>query len=215
MKIYNKEEKEYRKLEKGEEGEDEKSFLAQVHKLKQFTEIIKLKRCEETVLDIVSEGEKIVIFFDYIKTGQEIMKMFGEEICVLHTGEMNENDRYNSVQKFQTDKKVKIIGGTIMSMGVGLDLTAASKLIFVGQAWSNSDMIQCEDRIHRASTTHENIQIIKYLCEDTIDMDIHKMLKEKAQIVSKVLDNVDYSQKVTKGDQSILKDIIQKLRKKS
>jgi hypothetical protein len=46
-------------------------------------------------------------------------------------------------------------------------------------------------------------------------MDIHKMLKEKAQIVSKVLDNVDYSQKVTKGDQSILKDIIEKLRKKS
>lgn len=53
------------------------------------------------------------------------------------------------------------------------------------------DMAQAEDRIHRASTTHDNIQIITYLCNETIDMHIYDFLRKKQQVVTKVLDNVD------------------------
>lgn len=73
-------------------------------------------------------------------------------------------------------------------------------------------MEQAEDRIHRATTTHDNIKIIKYICVDTIDEDISELLKNKAQVVSKVLDNKDYVDKSQRGDESILKLLIDKLK---
>jgi SNF2 family DNA or RNA helicase len=73
-------------------------------------------------------------------------------------------------------------------------------------------MEQAEDRIHRATTEHDNIQIIQYICVDTIDEDINELLKEKSQVVSKVLDNKDYSKSVSVADQSIIKSLINRLK---
>lgn len=73
-------------------------------------------------------------------------------------------------------------------------------------------MLQAEDRIHRATTTHDNIQIIQYICVDTIDVDINDLLKEKSQVVSKVLDNKDYKKDVSISNDSIFKNLIERLK---
>ena len=99
----------------------------------------------------------------------------------------------------------------IGASGVGITLTEASKLIFLGFAWTPGDMEQASDRIHRATTEHDNIQIITYICVDTIDEDIHELLMQKTQIVSKILDNKDYVNKAKRGDENILKDLINKI----
>jgi hypothetical protein len=72
-------------------------------------------------------------------------------------------------------------------------------------------MQQCEDRIHRASTTHDNIQIITYLCNDTWDMEIYEFLRKKSQVVSKVLDNVDSNRKASIHDDSLVHLLYKKL----
>jgi len=100
----------------------------------------------------------------------------------------------------------------IGASGVGITLTEASKLIFLGFAWTPGDMEQAEDRIHRATTEHDNIQIIQYICVDTIDEDINELLREKSQVVSKVLDNKDYSKQVSVSDESIFKSLINRLK---
>lgn len=73
-------------------------------------------------------------------------------------------------------------------------------------------MEQAEDRIHRATTEHDNIQIIQYIVVDTIDEDINELLKEKSQVVSKVLDNKDYKKEVSVSDESILGMLLERLR---
>ncbi len=73
-------------------------------------------------------------------------------------------------------------------------------------------MEQAEDRIHRATTTHDNIQIIQYICVDTIDEDINELLKEKSQVVSKVLDNKDFSKQIKVSDESIFRSLMERLR---
>lgn len=73
-------------------------------------------------------------------------------------------------------------------------------------------MEQAEDRIHRATTTHDNIQIIQYVVVDTIDEDINELLKEKSQVVSKVLDNKDFKKNVNVSDESIFKNLIERLK---
>ena len=200
-------------FKKEEEGEiKEESYLAKIAKLKLFTGRCKLKRAVDYIQDIIDSGEKIVIMSDLQELAEEVHKLF-PNISVLHTGSMSENDKFESYQRFQKDKNIKIFSGMIMASGVGISLTEASRLMFLGFGWTPGDMMQAEDRIHRASTTHDNIQIITLYCVDTIDEDIMEFLNEKDQVVTMVLDNKRVDKKVSIGDYSMLKTLIDKMRR--
>jgi SNF2 family DNA or RNA helicase len=212
---YNKLMKEMKKVvnEDGTEEEKEQSYLEKIHKLKQFTGMVKLQRMikDGVVTDITSNGEKLVVMSDYQILAETLHEEY-KNTAVLHTGSMGLEDKQISVDRFQEDKKVNLFAGMIGASGVGITLTEASKLIFLGFAWTPGDMEQAEDRIHRATTEHDNIQIIQYICVDTIDEDINELLREKSQVVSKVLDNKDYSKQVSVSDESIFKSLVNRLK---
>jgi SNF2 family DNA or RNA helicase len=197
----------------GTEEEVEEGFLEKIHKLKQFTGMVKLEKMikDGVVTDITSNDEKLVVMSDYQILAETLYNEY-KHSAVLHTGNMGMEEKQESVDKFQENKKVNLFAGMIGASGVGITLTEASKLIFIGFAWTPGDMEQAEDRIHRATTEHDNIQIIQYICVDTIDEDINELLKEKSQVVSKVLDNKDYSKSVSVADQSIIKSLINRLK---
>jgi len=216
------ERKEYEKLlkemkkvvgEGGTEEEKEQSYLEKIHKLKQFTGNVKLNRMisDGIIDDISSNSEKIVVMSDYQILAETLYKEYSDR-AVIHTGSMNQEEKQSSVDKFQEDKNICLFSGMIGASGVGITLTEASKLIFLGFAWTPADMEQAEDRIHRATTTHDNIQIIQYICVDTIDEDINELLKEKSQVVSKVLDNKDFSKRINVSNESIFKSLLERLR---
>jgi SWI/SNF-related matrix-associated actin-dependent regulator 1 of chromatin subfamily A len=212
---YNKLVKEMKKVlnEDGTEEEKEESYLEKIHKLKQFTGEVKMKRMidDGVVDDIASNGEKLVVMSDYQNIAESLNKEY-KDSSVLHTGSMGLEDKQTSVERFQEDKNVNLFCGMIGASGVGITLTEASKLIFLGFAWTPADMEQAEDRIHRATTTHDNIHIIQYIVVDTIDEDINALLKDKSQVVSKVLDNKDYKKEVSVSNESIFKSLIERLR---
>lgn len=189
-----------------EEKEVPKTFMEKIHQIKLFTESVKLDRATELIKDVIDSKDKIVLFFDYLPTAQRIKDIFGDR-AVIHTGSMKEAEKHDAVKRFQNDKSVNVFGGTIMSAGVGITLTSANKLLFLGQAWTPADQIQAEDRIHRASTTHDNVQILTMICVDTIDEYIHQMLRMKDQVVSKVLDNVDSDKKANVLNQNIMSQL--------
>jgi SWI/SNF-related matrix-associated actin-dependent regulator 1 of chromatin subfamily A len=216
------ERKEYEKLVKevkkvmsdsGTEEEKQESYLEKIHKLKQFTGMVKLDRMiSDGIVDsIASNGDKLVVMSDYQILAEKLHERYGDA-SVIHTGSMSLEDKQTSVERFQEDKSVNLFCGMIGASGVGITLTEASKLIFLGFAWTPADMEQAEDRIHRATTTHDNIQIIQYVVVDTIDEDINELLKEKSQVVSKVLDNKDFKKNVNVSDESIFKNLIERLK---
>ena len=191
--------------------EVKEGYLEKVLKLKLFLAKCKLKQTIEFIQEIVDSGEKVVIMSDFQEIAEAIHEHF-KDVCVLHTGSMNDINKQESVDRFQNDKKIKIFSGMIIASGVGITLTAASKLMFMGFAWTSGDMQQCEDRIHRASTTHDNIQIITPYCIDTIDEDIMQMLEEKEKIVNKALDNTtNLGKNIQTKDIGILKSLINKI----
>ena len=209
--------KEYEQILKSFKKEDkdgkatEESYLAKIAKLKLFTGRCKLKRAVDYIQDIIDGGEKVVIMSDLQELAEEVHKLF-PKISVLHTGSMSENDKFESYQSFQKNKEIKVFSGMIMASGVGISLTEASRLIFLGFGWTPGDMMQAEDRIHRASTTHDNIQIITLYCAGTIDEDIMELLNEKDQVVTMVLDNQKLNKKVHTGDYNMLKALIEKIK---
>ncbi len=220
IQLNDKEQKEYDKIleetikyidSQGIEAEKEENYLPKLHKLKLFTSKIKLDRAKELIQDIIDSGEKIVIMSEYEEIAKKILEMFPNE-SVLHSGSMSEEDKFESVKKFQNDENIKIFSGMIIASGVGITLTAASKLMFLGFAWSYADQEQAEDRIHRASTTHDNIQIITLFCMDTIDEDIMQLLREKEEIMNKALDGVASHDKIQEEKTiSILRNLIKKM----
>jgi SWI/SNF-related matrix-associated actin-dependent regulator 1 of chromatin subfamily A len=211
--------KEYEQILKSFKKEDkdgksvEESYLAKIAKLKLFTGRCKLKRAIDYIQDIIDGGEKVVIMSDLQELAEEVHKLF-PKISVLHTGSMNENDKFESYQNFQNNKDIKVFSGMIMASGVGISLTEASRLIFLGFGWTPGDMEQAEDRIHRASTTHDNIQIITLYCVGTTDEDIMELLEEKSAVVQKVLDNNISKKDIKSADESIFKSLMNRIKEK-
>jgi SWI/SNF-related matrix-associated actin-dependent regulator 1 of chromatin subfamily A len=211
--------REYEQILKSFKKEDkdgkstEESYLAKIAKLKLFTGRCKLKRAVEYIQDIIDGGEKVVIMSDLQELAEEVHKLF-PKISVLHTGSMSENDKFESYQNFQKNKDIKIFSGMIMASGVGISLTEASRLIFLGFGWTPGDMEQAEDRIHRASTTHDNIQIITLYCAGTTDEDIMELLEEKSAVVQKVLDNNISKKNIKNADESIFKSLMNRIKEK-
>lgn len=197
----------------GTEEEKEQTYLEKIHKLKQFTGSVKLDRLikDGIVDDIASNGDKLVVMSDYQILAETLYKEY-KDSAVLHTGSVNMEDKQSAVDKFQENKDINLFSGMIGASGVGITLTVASKLIFLGFAWTPSEMLQAEDRIHRATTEHDNIQIITYICVDTIDEDINELLKEKEDVVSKVLDGIIIKRKISSSNNGILKELINKMK---
>ena len=64
--------------------------------------------------------------------------------------------------------------------GVGIDLTAASAMIYFAKSYSLEDDAQSERRAYRGgSEGHDKILRYDLVCENTIDEDINEALKAK------------------------------------
>jgi SWI/SNF-related matrix-associated actin-dependent regulator 1 of chromatin subfamily A len=148
---------------------------------------LKAKCSIEFINNIIEGDEKIVVFSQFISASEFIFEHF-KDVAVWFTGKHNMIEKQEAVDKFMNDEKCKVFVGTIGAAGVGLTLTSASCLMFLDLPWEPASKIQAEDRIHRASQKADNIQIIKLICQNTIDVDIDNLITAKEQIISKVLD---------------------------
>lgn len=204
--------KEYSQIEKkvvdeSEESTNDADHLSRIQKLKMFTSHVKALRGIELVQDIIAGGEKVVVFTEYLSTADKIKNHFGDN-AVLFTGQKSAIEKQEAVDKFMKDDSVKVFVGTIGAAGVGITLTVSSIAVFIDQPWTPSDREQAEDRIHRASTTSDKVQIIRLICQDTFDEDIISLLNHKEKITSLVLDAAILDRKVQRLQGSIFKDLI-------
>lgn len=192
------ERKTYEKLKSGIKLEDIDSMsqedvekinhLVAFQNLKKFLSNVKMERSIELIQDILDSGEKLVVFSQYVDVSQKIFESF-KSCAVIFNGQCSIDEKNIAVKSFQEDKNVRLFSGTIMAGGVGITLTAASELMCIDSAWTDADMEQAEDRIHRASSTADKIHIMKLIVRDSIDEDIETMLENKRKTASKALDN--------------------------
>jgi SNF2 family DNA or RNA helicase len=216
IELNDQEWREYKKIERNiidesSESDDDATHLSRILRLKQYTSHIKLQNSFELIQDIIDSDEKVVVFSQFVATTEAIAEKFGDK-AVLFTGKRNMSEKQQAVDKFQNDENVRVFAGTIGAAGVGITLTRSSIVLFIDKPWTPSDLEQCEDRCHRASTTSDKVQIISLVVNDTIDVDIENLLKEKSQVTSKVLDGVAFDKEVYKvkggAPGSIFKDLV-------
>ena len=184
------------------------SMIAEARKR---TALAKVPQVVDHVLDILESSGPVILFahhhevIDNMKDEFRKNKMRVGEI----SGTVNQTNRDIAVKQFQ-DNKLDIIIGSIGSMGTGLTLTASSNVIFAELPWTPGELVQAEDRAHRIG--QKNAVLVQYIVvENSIDQKMTRILKEKANIIDRVIDG----KKAPKGfgANDILQDVMNACRR--
>lgn len=172
--------KEYKKKSDSEVAKSMKGeIMVRIGILKNISARGKLHDVMSYIDDVVDSGEKIVVFVHLRDVADVIQKHYPNSVSVL--GKDSREERQSSIDAFQNDPDVKVIICSIKAAGVGITLTAASRVAFVEQSWHAADHEQCEDRCHRIGQK-DSVQCIYFLGKDTIDEKIYQMISVKREI---------------------------------
>lgn len=148
----------------------------------------KVERAVDLAEQIVSSGEKVVIFSTFKETVKTLTEQLQHLGVVVGTGDNDDSEIEEAKQKFQTDPNTKVFIGTWQKCGVGITLTAASYMIFIDHPWTSAGCEQAEDRIHRIGT-NKSVFIYRLICKDTIDERVLELVNDKRALSSYVIDD--------------------------
>lgn len=101
-------------------------------------------------------------------------------------GGQSAGQRTTAVNAFQAGE-LDLICATTGAGGVGLTLTAASRVVFLQRPMSLVESIQAEDRAHRIGQTAESVEIIDIVAKGTIDTRIRQILRTHAGQLSELV----------------------------
>lgn len=162
--------------------------IVRINVLRQICARGKVKEVKEFIDDLIESGEKLILFMNLIELGDAFKKLYPDAVVIR--GGMSAEDKQRSVDLFQHDPICKLAICNIKAAGVGLTLTASSRVAFVEFPWTYADCEQCEDRAHRIGQKN-NVSCYYFLGEKTIDEDIYKIIQTKKSIAQTVTGTVD------------------------
>ena len=144
------------------------------------------------LMDILEEMEgKAVIWahyrYDIQKIVEAISKKYGENAVVTYYGDTTTDDRQKAIKQIQDkDSPVRFIVGTPQTGGYGITLTGASTMIYYSNGYDLEKRQQSEARIDRIGQ-EKPMTYIDIICEDTVDTNIVKSLRNKVNIATQVM----------------------------
>lgn len=205
IEMDDKQERFYKNIEAGIIDEVDKvkmtttSLLSMVARLRQAsacpsiltTENIpsaKLDRACDLVDQLVSEGEKVVIFSTFKDSVYELGKRLNKYKPSIVTGDIKDEEASKAIDDFQNNEDNKVFIATWQKCGTGITLTASSYMIFIDTPWTDAVFQQACDRIYRIGTKRP-VFIYNLITKDTIDERVSDILKDKKAISEYVIDN--------------------------
>jgi SWI/SNF-related matrix-associated actin-dependent regulator 1 of chromatin subfamily A len=138
------------------------------------------------VTGAVEQGEKVIVFSCFDDPLQELSRAFGKS-AVLLTGRTPAGQRQSLVDRFQREEDVRVFLANIVAGGVGLNLTAASQVVFNDLDWVPANHWQAEDRAYRIGQIR-TVNVTFVVAEETIDDFVQAVLEAKAALVNAVVE---------------------------
>ena len=146
--------------------------------------LMKVKPAIELAEDILVDNGKIVLFAIHKDVVAQLEKGLEKYKTVKIVGDTPQKDRNDIVNAFQSDPDIRV---AIISEagGEGINLFAASNLIFVEREWNPGKETQISGRIHRIGSKYP-VQIYYIIAKNTIDERIHRIIEKKAEVLGQV-----------------------------
>ncbi len=147
---------------------------------------VKARHTLEFAKGAVDQGEKVLLFSGFVNPIERFAHHFGKQAVVI-SGEVPQSRRQALVDRFQEEEEVRVYVGQIHAGGMGVNLTAASQVIFNDLDWVPANHFQAEDRAHRIGQTGI-VNVTYMIARGTIEEFVRTVLETKAQLVDDVVE---------------------------
>ncbi len=154
----------------------------------------KIENLFELLEDIVLNNHKVLIFTNFLGS-LDLISQKAEELGYEHllmTG--STRNRQELVDKFQTDKNIKLFLMTLKVGGVGLNLTEADYVFIFDPWWNKSAENQAIDRSHRMGQKN-TVFSYKMITKGTIEEKILELQTQKQDMTDMIISGEDGSLK--------------------
>jgi SWI/SNF-related matrix-associated actin-dependent regulator of chromatin subfamily A-like protein 1 len=159
-------------------------IMVRIGILKNISARGKMHDVSEFIDDTIESGEKLVIFAHLKEVFAKLKEKYPKAVTI--TGEDSNLDRQLAIDRFQNDPLYKLIFCSIKAAGVGITLTASSRVAFIELPWHAADAEQCEDRCHRIGQK-DSVQCTYFLGNDTIDQWIYNIIDNKRGVANAIM----------------------------
>ncbi|NXP12896.1 HLTF factor, partial [Thinocorus orbignyianus] len=141
--------------------------------------LIKLRRDNPTTKCLV-----VSQFTTFLSLIENPLKESGFAFTRLD-GSMAQKKRVEAIQCFQSSQagSPTVMLLSLKAGGVGLNLTAASRVFLMDPAWNPAAEDQCFDRCHRLGQKH-NVVITKFIVKDSVEENMLKIQKKKRELAA-------------------------------
>ena len=133
---------------------------------------------------ILANREKTLIFSQYVETldclQRIIKKELGEAPLIYH-GSLSQNMRAQTIEKFQTDPSSGILLISLKAGGLGLNLTAASRVIHYDLWYNPAVENQATDRAFRIGQ-NRTVFVHRLITKNSFEEKIDEMLSGKQEL---------------------------------
>ena len=155
----------------------------------------KLERLLEMVREVRNEGERCLIFTQFVGMGQMLQAVLAQELeePVLYlSGSTSKTARDRMIEQFQAqtppadEPRPGVFVLSLKAGGVGLNLTAANHVFHFDRWWNPAVENQATDRAYRMGQTRD-VQVHKFISLGTLEERIDEMLENKQQLSDNVI----------------------------
>lgn len=179
-------------------------------RLKVLIGMLKAPVTKEWIQDFLdSTDRKLITCCVHRKLIADLHQTFRDVTVQVHGG-IKKKERRKAVETFMKRKKYRHFIGQIRAAGVGLNLQAASSVLFAELNWNPAEHTQFEDRAHRIGQTNP-VDVYYLIAEGTIEERLCAIIQDKQKIVDAVLDGKESDESLLIMDQ-LEKELIGKRR---
>jgi SWI/SNF-related matrix-associated actin-dependent regulator 1 of chromatin subfamily A len=161
-------------------------LLAFLVEARQALAFAKVTATLDFVRGAIDQGEKVIVFSCFDDPIQKLATELAETAVVV-TGKTPTATRQSLVDRFQNDADVRVFVANIIAGGTGLNLTAATQVVFNDLDWVPANHWQAEDRAYRIGQTR-TVNVTYFVARNTIDDFVQAVLESKAQLVNAIVD---------------------------
>jgi len=140
--------------------------------------------------ELEEPGKKKVIAFSYHRGVLEALaRRFAGHGVVTIDGRTPPEQRLMLVRDFQTNSKVRLFNGQIVTAGESIDLTASSTMWIMESDWTPKTITQAIGRANRPGQT-EPLTVRMLTLEGSIDTALARTLARKARDIEMIMEGV-------------------------
>jgi SWI/SNF-related matrix-associated actin-dependent regulator of chromatin subfamily A-like protein 1 len=162
------------------------TLLAFLVEARQALAFAKVTATLDFIRGAIDQGEKVIVFSCFDDPVQKLAKEL-DAVAVVLTGKTPTAVRQSLVDRFQQDDDVRVFIANIIAGGTGLNLTAASHVVFNDLDWVPTNHWQAEDRAYRIGQTR-TVNVTYFVARDTIDDFVQAVLETKAALVNAIVE---------------------------